>query len=271
MSKSIGIGITTRNRPEVISLALDHFSHFQTKNAKYVVVEDNAFPHKSCKSIIEAHGNDLDIKFIQSRQRLGIATAKNTCLYYLEDCEDIFLFDDDAWPMKEDWANSWIDVERFNNIGHSMFIAKPPKDLDCSIGFFVAETIGDEPYLMDAWNACMGVALHFSRGCLNALGGYDSYNALSYYGYEHAQMSLRAAQAGFTKGHRYISPRNITELIYSVDITHNWFREPIPLTGQFLNGFHSSVSAYEIDLASKNAEMMNDPKVFIPIDTTLIP
>lgn len=271
MSKSVGIGITTRNRLEVISNALQHFEHFGTENAKYVVVEDNPLPHKSCRNIVEAYHDRLDIKFISSTYRLGIATAKNTCLHYLSDCEDVFLFDDDAWPMTPNWAETWIATERANDIGHSMYVNKAPGELYCAINFHVVQTIGEEPHVMEAWNACMGVALHFSRACLDALGGYDSRSALNCYGYEHAQMSIRAGQAGFTKGHRYISPRNITELIYSVDVTHNMYKMPIPLTGTFLSGFHSSVSSVEIDNAYKNAEMMNDPRIYIPIDTTLIP
>lgn len=271
MSELIGIGITTRNRLEVISYCLRHFEHFGTTNAKYVIVEDNPLPNKSCKSIVDAYADRLNIKFISSEHRLGIATAKNTCLHYLSDCDDVFLFDDDAWPMADNWAELWIEAERVNDIGHSMYVNKAPKELFCEINFHVVDTVGEEPYVMEAWNACMGVALHFSRECLNALGGYDSGSALNYYGYEHAQMSIRAGKAGFTKGHRYISPRNITELIYSVDITQNMYKVPIPLTGTFLSGFHSSVSSVEISNAYKNAEMMNDPAIFIPIDTSLIP
>ena len=269
--ESIAIGITTRNRPEILDLSLKHFAHFQSSNTKYVVVEDHAFPYKACDEIIKKYSQELDITFIKSKKRLGIATAKNTCLHYLSEFNEVFLFDDDAWPMRNNWAESWIQTERANSVGHSMFIFGPPYKENCELNFSIVATIGQEPHLMDAWNACMGVALHFSRQCLNEIGGYDSYSALSNYGYEHAQISVRSAQAGFTKGHRYLAPRNIKDLIYSVDITHNIFHIPVPLTGKMIPGFHSSVSAVEIDNARKNAQMMENPKIKIPIDTKLIP
>ena len=268
---SIGIGITTRNRPHVLEVALQHFEHFSTKDAKYVVVEDKGYEHKSSSSVISKFENAIDLKYVRPKRRLGIAGAKNTCIHYLSDCEDVFLFDDDAWPKAFNWAELWIEVEKANQVDHSMFICDSYKYSKSPPFFHVAQTIGEEPYLMDAWNACMGLALHFSRECLNALGGYDTESALNYYGYEHAQMSVRAAQAGFTKGHRYLAPRNITDWIYSVDVTHNIFNEPIPLTGERLSGFQSSVTDFEMNSASKNAGMMTNPQIHIPINQSLIP
>lgn len=268
---SIGIGITTRNRPHILELSLEHFVHFGTPDAQYVVVDDNSFQHKSSETIIEKFSSDLNLTYIKSPKRLGIATAKNTCLYYLSSCEDIFLFDDDAWPMGTNWAQEWVDVNRVNNVGHSMYISEAYANPNTPPFFFVAETIGEEPYLMDAWNACMGVALYFSRQCLDVLGGYDSDSCISYYGYEHAQMSIRAAQAGFTKGHRYLAPKKITEWVYSVDVTHNIDHKPIPIEGRKITEFRSSVTDHEVNSAYRNAQIMSDPQIHIPINTRLIP
>lgn len=264
MSAKIGIGITTRNRPDILSYSLAHFAHFATENAKYVVYEDASEEGKSSKPVVNNYINDLDLTYVEGKTRKGIASAKNACLLELTDCDHIFLFDDDAWPRQENWANRWIECSTQNQVGHSMYIHDDTSDPKLEI-FFIAQTIGEEPYLMDAWSNCMGVALHFNRDCLNALGGYDTLNSRSFYGYEHAQISVRSAKAGFTKGHRFLAPRMINEIVYSVDISHNVFHEPIPLTKKFLRQFKSSATPIDMSRASDNSSIMIDPAIYIPL------
>lgn len=264
MSESIGIGITTRNRPDVLSVALAHFLHFETKNAKYVVVDDNSNLNRCSIPVIETYKNDLDMVYIQSSKRLGIAKAKNQCLKELADCDQVFLFDDDGWPRAEMWAERWIEISKANEVHHSMFIYDERQLMEI---FFVAASLGKGEMAMDAWSNSLGLCLHFTRECLNKIGGFDEWRSRNVYGFEHAQMSVRAAMAGFTKGHRFLSPRIIGDLIYSMDVHHSFYRQPIPLTGKFMPSFRASVTDFEKSKAFDNSSMMIEPPIFIPLDS----
>ena len=101
--ESIGIGITTRNRPDVIEFCVkQHLKHFN-RNAKYLVVDDNSDDpdqnRKWAETIGEYHYNE---------KRLGIAKSKNLCIKSL-DVDHLFLFDDDCFPIRNDWWIPWID------------------------------------------------------------------------------------------------------------------------------------------------------------------
>ena len=85
--ETIGIGITTRNRYKIFPKTLANIKKFQPENSRIEIVNDSDDEH-----------------------RLGIARAKNRCLKALEDCEHIFLFDDDIYPIKHGWAEFYIDA-----------------------------------------------------------------------------------------------------------------------------------------------------------------
>lgn len=214
---------------------------------------------------METYKDSLDMVYIQSSKRLGIAKAKNECLKELADCEHVFLFDDDGWPKAENWAERWISASEANEVHHSMFIYDDPATRPMEI-FYIAETIGEGNLAMDAWSNSLGVALHFTRTCLDKLGGFDTRQSRNVYGFEHAQMSVRAAMAGLTKGHRFLAPRIINDIIYTLDVNHSFYHQPIPLTKKFLPGFRSSVTAIEKSKAFENSSMMIDPPIYIPLD-----
>lgn len=93
--ETIGIGITTRHRPTIFAKTLSQIKKFQPPNSKIVVVDDS---------------DDND------KERLGIARAKNKCLAQLKDCDHIFLFDDDLYPIKEGWAEFYIKASKDSKI-----------------------------------------------------------------------------------------------------------------------------------------------------------
>ncbi len=92
----IGIGITTHNRPQVFRHTLRNVLKFAPRGAKVLVVDD-----ASTDTVREATYR-FDVN-------AGIARAKNKCLELLEDCDHIFLFDDDTYPIKKGWEQPYID------------------------------------------------------------------------------------------------------------------------------------------------------------------
>lgn len=262
----IGIGITTRNRPECLEACLRHFKEFGHGD-KIVVVDDSSEIWRVNKSIVDSCG--IDVVYKKSENRLGIAKAKNACLFELLDCEHVFMFDDDAWPAQHGWAERWILINKHNSIEHSIY------GIDCSsneeakkvLRAHVSEVgrIGDNEHQMIALSNCFGVVLYFTRNCLNSIGGYDS-SAQNVYGYEHAQVSKRASRAGFTSGHEYICPAASTEMIYSVDIAYNWLKQQPPLEVEWLSKFRSSVTEEEAKNHVKNSNLMNIGSIHIPLE-----
>lgn len=267
---SVGIGITTRNRPHVLRTALQHFDHFGWGD-KLVVVDDNSEDKSAVPQVI----SEFNDKFVlrQSHERLGIAKAKNACLAALQEFDHVFIFDDDAWPKDPNWHQRWIDINQHNGVGHSMWnvFVRPapsaPEQVRANIDIvqeYISAEFAEGEYAMRSWTHCLGVMLYFNRDCLNAIGGYD-HSARTVYGFEHAQMSQRANWAGFCKGHNYLSPAIAPELVYSFDISWGWMHEPAPLDIPWKDHFSTSVTPEEAQAHPQNAFLMSKRDVFIPL------
>src|SRR5690606_4684793 len=96
MTNQIGIGLTTHNRRDVLKKSLSFHKKHLPKGAKLIVVDD--------ASEIPVKG--VDFRF---EHNAGIAASKNKCIELLEGCEHIFLFDEDCWPITDDWHLPYIN------------------------------------------------------------------------------------------------------------------------------------------------------------------
>lgn len=267
----IGIGITTRGRPEVLKTCLEHFSEFETPNSKLVVVEDDPESDSTVEFLVsdfQKSNSDVEIVFRKGQNRLGIAKAKNACLAKLSDCDHVFLFDDDTWPKNRSWAEKWIEINQLHQVGHSMWVVKLEHPQNFVSSFqpkhIWSSPDGNPKHEMVSWTNCMGVMLYFTRECLDALGGYDT-AASHVYGFEHAQMSLRASRAGFCLGHDYVGPALSSSMIYSFDVSYGWFKEEPPLDIPWVGSFRSSVTTDEASQANKNLILMSKTNTHIPL------
>jgi GT2 family glycosyltransferase len=118
----IGIGYTTRNRIDVLSLCLEEFSrHKPSCEYKFVVIDDNS----DLVSVRDVEQNYLKMlekypfaEYYKNSERLGIAKSKNKCLSYLKDCDYIYLFDDDCFPISDDWYKFFISQSERTGIQH---------------------------------------------------------------------------------------------------------------------------------------------------------
>lgn len=261
---SVGIGITTRNRPKILQACLAHFAKYAPLSHQIAVIDDCTQNPEKNQQTVANYADTLNIQYHRYGKRAGIARAKNACLWELQNNQHIFLFDDDAWPSQNGWSDNWINNCETNQIGHSMFIQEMPPNNP--IPFFIAATIGTGDTTMHAWSNCMGPVLYFNKECLTAIGGYDANNTRNPYGYEHVQISIRCAQAGFTKGHRYLSPANASELIYSLDIHQTACPKAMPIKEYEKIKFKSSATPQEVAGAAKNIPLMDDPPIFIPLE-----
>ena len=89
---SIGVAITTHDRPDTLKRALDAWKKYLPSNAILVVVDDAS-----------------KIKVTNATYRfdkpVGVAIAKNKCIEILmkSGVQHLFLFDDDCWLKVSDW------------------------------------------------------------------------------------------------------------------------------------------------------------------------
>lgn len=201
---TIGVGVTTRNRADILETTLQHIRK-HTPNAKLVVVDD-----ASTQPVQEA-----DFRFTE---QAGIARAKNKCLELLDGCEHIFLFDDDCYPIADDWWKPYVE--------------SPEPHLMYQFEDRTTRKLGDikQVYRDDehvAYTGVRGCMLYVHRSCLDTVGGMDP--IFGVWGYEHVDWSNRIHNAGLSSW-RYADVVGSDKLIYSLD-EHEAVKRSVP-TGE---------------------------------------
>lgn len=178
----IGIGITTFNRNKQLTDTLASIKKHTPLNVKIVVVDDG-----STLPVPEA-----TFRFEKNQ---GAPIAKNKCLELLDDCEHIFLFDDDTYPISEGWEQEYID----SGIKHLNYTFKYPFEL-----------VNGMRHLQNP-NGCM---MYIHRSVLDEIGGFDT--GFIKYGYWHGAFSNRVFNAGLIP-HPFIDIAGSDKLIYCLD------------------------------------------------------
>lgn len=169
----LGIGITSVNRPEHLNLCLKMINQF-TSDANIHV--------------------NIDI------EKKGIAQAKNNCLEKLfveHDCSHVFLFDDDCFPIVNDWNLPFVN----STYKHLSYLNQRHKP------FF---NDGEASYYHD----CGGVMIYLTKDVFNKVGYFN--NKYNGYGFEHSGYSKRVARAGLIP-HAFIGLNCANKLFHAFD------------------------------------------------------
>lgn len=132
---TIGIGITTYKRPDILSQCLAGFKAYMPPNSTLFVNDD-------------------------SERGEGIAAAKNRCISALEGYDYIFLFDDDIWPSKNYW---WVPFIR-GAIEHNCHVFSSS---------WCHKTISKHETLLNISNP-NGVCVFLTKYVCAAIGGYNT-------------------------------------------------------------------------------------------------
>jgi hypothetical protein len=162
----------------------------------------------------------------------------------------VFLFDDDAMPARSDWWQPWIQP----GLGHltfSMEISHLKKIESFGPGW-------------QGFSGCLGCCLYFSKRALATLGGFDP--RFGVYGFEHAQMSLRAHKAKLTPC-LYPAPVEALASIYTLDMHMGWLGQKPPLKPDFEAAlFNTSVTREEADAHVQYGHLMQDPPIHCKLE-----
>ncbi len=188
----IGIGITTRNRPENYLKCIEAVRKFLPAGAELVVVDDAS----------DVKYADATFTFLRN---VGIAAAKNKCLELLDHCDHIFLFDDDCWPVVNGWERPYIE----SGAAHLSFTFDHvfPKVRN---GNDMIEEDGTFRYYS---NPC-GCMLYFRGEAIKTAGGFA--RRFGKYGNEHVDLSVRIYKLGLTR-HPFMDVKGSLSLFHSMD------------------------------------------------------
>lgn len=134
----------------------------------------------------------------------SVAQGKNECLRELKDCDHIFLFDDDTFPISHGWETFFIEAGHQTNNQHFSYLR--------SVGQIrqIKEENG-----IGIFNNSAGCMMYLTKEVLEKVGAFDEkYHP---YGFEHVNYSERCHKAGLSIA-RNVCPINADEYIYSLDL-----------------------------------------------------
>lgn len=157
----IGIGVTTYNRQDILDITLMNIHKHTERPFSLYVAQDT----------------DLN--------RKGISCRKNECLKNLQTCDYIFLFDDDCYPMSNDWEKFFIKAHKESGENHFNYL-KSNIHHKKSTSFYNNCSIS-------SYEKCGGVFMSLTAKALETVGGF--YEAYDTYGFEHIGFSNRVYNA----------------------------------------------------------------------------
>ncbi|HCR0301607.1 TPA: glycosyltransferase family 2 protein [Enterobacter hormaechei] len=195
----IGIAITTHNRPDVLNRAIEqHIKHLPA-GALVVVIDDGSKP-----AAVVPDG----VQLLRHETSLGIVASKNASLTALMDagCEHLFLWDDDAWPIADNWHLPYIESPEPHLAYQFLDLAGMNKLNDLS------ELYRDDQHV--AYTGQRGVMLYYHRSAIEKVGGFDPVYGRGMY--EHSDLALRIHNAGLTTW-AYGDVVGSEKLIHSLD------------------------------------------------------
>lgn len=191
---SIGIAITTHNRPVQFIKTYTEIQRHLPEGARLIVVDD-----ASTIPVTQAN--------YRFARNAGIAAAKNKCIELLQGCEHVFLFDDDTYPVKPDWWRPYVESDE----PHLMYIFKDLHGGKMTLGD-TSEIYRDDKIV--AYTHPRGCMCYFKKVCFDKVGGM--YTGFGRWGYEHPDLSNRIYNKGLTS-FQFMDVPGSADLFYSGD------------------------------------------------------
>ena len=166
----IGIGLLTYKRPECKKLFLSQLKKF--------------VPFHDFKLHIEENNE-------------SISRGKNNCLHALRNCDGIFLFDDDCFPIKADWDIPFIDSGHH----HLLFMDHRHGEI-CTDGEITK------------YKDCSGCFLFLTKEVFEKVGYFNT--EYPFNGLEHVAYSERIKKA--TREDGFYCLTDMKKYFYSLDL-----------------------------------------------------
>ncbi|WP_370361464.1 glycosyltransferase family 2 protein, partial [Enterobacter cloacae complex sp. 742-ADZ3-9B] len=199
VSSRIGIAISTHQRADVLKRAIEQHLRHLPAGAQVVVVDDGSKP-----AAVVPDG----VQLLRHETSLGIVASKNASLTALMDagCEHLFLWDDDAWPIADNWHLPYIESPEPHLAYQFLDLAGTNKLKDMAVLY------RDDKHI--ASTGQRGVMLYYHRSAIEKVGGFDPVYGRGMY--EHSDLALRIHNAGLTTW-AYGDVAGSEKLIHSLD------------------------------------------------------
>lgn len=199
VSSRIGIAISTHNRADVLKRALSQHMQHLPAGALVVVIDDGSKP-----AAVVPDG----MRLLRHESSLGIVASKNASLTALMDagCKHLFLWDDDAWPIADNWHLPYIESPEPHLAYQFLDLAGANKLNDMAVLY------RDDRHI--AYTGQRGVMLYYHRSAIEKVGGFDPIYGRGMY--EHSDLALRIHNAGLTTW-AYGDVVGSEKLIHSLD------------------------------------------------------
>uniref|UniRef100_UPI001AD89A6C glycosyltransferase family 2 protein n=1 Tax=Rahnella sp. ChDrAdgB13 TaxID=1850581 RepID=UPI001AD89A6C len=148
------------------------------------------------------------VEIIRHEKSLGIVASKNRSLEALIDvgCEHLFLWDDDAYPISDNWHVPYIESPEPHLAYQFLDLAGAKKLNDMAVLY------RDDRHV--AYTGQRGVMLYYHRSAIEKVGGFDPVYGRGMY--EHPDLALRIHNAGLTTW-AFADVAGSEKLIYSLD------------------------------------------------------
>jgi len=175
-----GISVTSYNRPAHLDLWVEQITKHSPEDVK------------------------VHIEIEKKEDRRGIAFRKNNCLRALNDCDYIFLFDDDCFPIADGWIEYFIDLHKKTKQHHFLYM----KETTTIRMLKIQNNIS-------IYDNCGGAFIFLTKEVLKKVGGFCKDYGI--YGYEHAGYSHRIHSAGLNTIGKYLCPKDAGKYLYAMD------------------------------------------------------
>lgn len=170
----IGVAVITYNRPKHLELWLKQYALYKSDKMSLYIADD-------------------------SEDRKGVAYRTNECLNHFKDCDHIFVFNDDCFPIKKGWEKIYTD----SGVNHLLSF-RETGDIQ------KMKTVDN----MDYFTNCGGCLMYLTKEVIEKVGYLNK--DYGFYGYEHAGYSVRIHKAGLIP-HPYMVPSIAGEYLYALD------------------------------------------------------
>lgn len=177
----IGIAISTRNRHDVLKKTLEQHKTFLPPHAVIYLLDDGSDIPVAVPEWVAGYRNE---------KSEGIVAIKNKSLELLIDagCEHLFLWDDDAFPIAENWWKPYAESPEVH-LSYQFKDLAGKRKLNDTI-----EVYNDGKHF--ALSGQRGVMLYYHKSAIDKVGGFDPIYQRGMY--EHVDLAMRIHNAGLT-------------------------------------------------------------------------
>lgn len=186
----IGIGITTKDRPDILEITLEGISRYLPKDYKIVISDDSQNDLNKEANLNACSRHLKTFNYLDNSSNRGVARNKNNCITALSGCDYLFLFDDDCFPIKDNWAEYIINCHLESGVHHFNL-------LDNTLHRITSETQYNG-FTIQEHHMVGGVFMFLTKEVISRVGAFNK--DYDVYGFEHASYTYRIFKSGLHNG-----------------------------------------------------------------------